>query len=138
MRYLLPPTDFYINFSCSLRCFYHLNFRPEFLNRVDKIIVFNALTHENIKAIVKLHVDYLANRLRNKNISIDLAKSALEYLAKKSYDPKYGARPVRRKLQDLIEDPLTYKLLEGVFTEGDTVKITFGKKTDGIELVKTK
>lgn len=113
-------------------------FRPEFLNRVDRVIVFNALTHENIKEIVKLHIKQLEKRLKNRNILLQLSPAGLEYLAKVSYDAKYGARPVRRKLQDLIEDPLTQKLLEGDFQDGDSIKVDANKKQDGVELVKVK
>lgn len=112
-------------------------FRPEFLNRIDKVIVFNALTHDGIKEIVKMHVDRLQKRLKDKNISLDLTKAGLEYLAKESFDSKFGARPVRRKIQDLVEDPLTNSLLEGVFHEGDTIKIN-AKKAGGIELTRVK
>ncbi|MBI2638737.1 ATP-dependent Clp protease ATP-binding subunit [Candidatus Peregrinibacteria bacterium] len=114
------------------------NFRPEFLNRIDKVIVFNALTHDNIKEIVKLHVAQLEKRLKTKNISLSMTPAGLEYLAKVSYDPKYGARPVRRKIQDLIEDPLTQKLLEGDFHEGDTIKINAKKDGNTIELTRAK
>ncbi|MBI4994934.1 ATP-dependent Clp protease ATP-binding subunit [Candidatus Peregrinibacteria bacterium] len=99
------------------------HFRPEFLNRVDKVIVFNALTHDDIKEIVKLHIGRLTGRVSDKHISIELTKAGLEHLAKVSYDAKYGARPVRRKIQDLVEDPFTQKFLEGEFKEGDAVKI---------------
>lgn len=113
------------------------HFRPEFLNRVDKVVVFNALTHGDIKEIVKLHLVRLQKRLTGRRISLDLTNSGLEYLAKESYDSKYGARPVRRKLQDLVEDPLTQKLLEGTFHDGDTIKIN-APKGGGIELSRAK
>ncbi len=99
------------------------NFKPEFLNRIDKTIVFRALTHDNIKEIVKLHLEQLQDRLKPKKLSIDLGITALDFLAQESYDPEYGARPVRRKTQDLIEDPLTELFLEGKFKEGDAIKI---------------
>ena len=111
-------------------------FRPEFLNRMDKIVVFQPLTHESIKAIVKLHLEYLQNRLEERKLTITADKNALEFLATESYDPEYGARPVRRKIQDLVEDPLTHGLLEGKFKDGDTIKIT--KKGKKLELVKGK
>ncbi len=114
------------------------NFRPEFLNRIDKVIVFNALTHENIIEIVKLHLVLLEKRLKVKDISISLTPGALDYLAKESFDPKYGARPIRRKLQDLVEDPLTQKLLEGEFHEGDNIKINVRKDGKGVDLIRAK
>ncbi|MFA6520832.1 MAG: ATP-dependent Clp protease ATP-binding subunit [Candidatus Gracilibacteria bacterium] len=113
------------------------HFKPEFLNRVDKIVVFSALTHENIKEIVRLHTEKLEKRLSGRKLSIRLTPQALEYLAKQSFDPKYGARPVRRKIQDLVEDPLTQKLLEGVFKEKDIIKIAL-EKGGGLQLTKTR
>jgi ATP-dependent Clp protease ATP-binding subunit ClpA len=104
------------------------------LNRIDKVVVFRALTNPDIKKIVKLHLAYLEERLRQKNISLSVTPGALEVLSKKSYDPKYGARPVRRAIQDYIEDPLTTKFLDSEFKEGDKVKIV--KKESGVELVK--
>ncbi len=110
-------------------------FRPEFLNRIDKIIVFNALTHEMIKEIVKLQISYLQDRIKGKDIKIDLTSAALEALANLSYDRQFGARLVRRKVQETVEDPLTTRYLEGEFKEGDTVQIA--QKDEGIELKKT-
>jgi len=110
-------------------------FRPEFLNRIDKIIVFDPLTHEHLKAIVQMNLSRLTKRLGDKQMSLDLTNAALDYLAKVSYDPKYGARPVRRKIQDLVEDPLTQKFLEGTLSEGDLVKIG-AKKDDGLTISK--
>lgn len=110
------------------------NFKPEFLNRIDKIIVFRALKHKDIKKIVRMHLDLLQNRLKEKDIKIEATPSATDYLARQSYDPQYGARPVRRKIQDLVEDPLTQKFLENEFKMGDTVKIT--KKGKGLSLEK--
>ncbi|MEK7171431.1 MAG: ATP-dependent Clp protease ATP-binding subunit [Patescibacteria group bacterium] len=112
------------------------NFRPEFLNRIDKVIVFNALTHDNIKEIVTLHIAKLTERIKDKRMTVELTKTGLDYLAKVSYDAKYGARPVRRRIQDLVEDPFTQKFLEGEFKEGDAVKIDANKKKDGVNLVK--
>ncbi|MFA6917600.1 MAG: AAA family ATPase, partial [Candidatus Gracilibacteria bacterium] len=110
------------------------HFRPEFLNRIDKVVVFHALTNENIKEIVKLNLSYLQKRLESKKIVLSTSPSALEVLSKAGYDPKYGARPVRRAIQEMVEDPLTEKFLDGTFKEGDTVKIV--KKGTGIALAK--
>lgn len=109
-------------------------FRPEFLNRLDKIIIFEPLTHANIKEIVKLLIGDLEKRLKLKNLRLNLSEGALDLLAKKSYDPDYGARPARRVLQDRIEDVLAEKLLDGEFNEGDTIRIL--KKGDEIILKK--
>lgn len=111
------------------------HFRPEFLNRIDKVVVFRPLKHGDIKEIVKMHIGYLQNRLNKKNILLDLSDGGLEVLAKLSYDPKYGARPVRRAIQEFVEDQLTEKFLDGVFKEGDTVKIL--KDGDSVKLSKS-
>jgi len=107
------------------------HFKPEFLNRIDKTIVFKALTQKNIADIVTLHIAMLQKRLSTKNITIEMTTSGLKALSKASYDPQYGARPVRRAIQDLVEDPLTQKFLEGEFKEGSVVIIstTKGKLT---------
>jgi ATP-dependent Clp protease ATP-binding subunit ClpC len=110
------------------------HFRPEFLNRIDKITVFHALTKPDILEIVKLHLSYLENRLKQKGITFTSTDGALELLAVEGYDPKYGARPVRRAVQELVEDPLTQKFLDGEFKEGDTVRLV--KKLDKIDIVK--
>lgn len=113
-------------------------FRPEFLNRIDKIVVFNALTHDNVKQIVKLLIDRLQERVKVKNLTLDLTKQGLDLLAKESFDAKYGARPARRRIQDLVEDPLTQMLLDGTIKEGDLVKISVDKSGQKIELTKSK
>jgi ATP-dependent Clp protease ATP-binding subunit ClpC len=110
------------------------HFRPEFLNRIDKTVVFKALTNPDIKKIVQLHLGYLQDRLESKNLTLHTSPGALEILSAASYDPKYGARPVRRALQEMVEDPLTGKFLDGEFKEGDKIKIV--KKGKGVELVK--
>lgn len=114
------------------------HFRPEFLNRVDKVVVFRPLTNDNIKDIVKLNIGYLQDRLKKKNLTLDLTPSGLEILAKLSYDPQYGARPVRRKLQELVEDVLTEKFLEGEFKEGDTIKIEKDGETVSLKKARVK
>lgn len=110
------------------------HFRPEFINRIDNIIVFKPLTHESIKEIVKIHVNDLQKRILEKNITLDLTEEALDLLATKSTDPEYGARPVRRKVQENLEDPLSQGLIDGEFGEGDTVQIV--KDGDNIKLLK--
>ncbi|MCD6109369.1 ATP-dependent Clp protease ATP-binding subunit [bacterium] len=104
------------------------HFKPEFLNRIDKTIVFRALTQKDIANIVTLHISMLQKRLSSKNLTIEMTPAGLKLLAKASYDPQYGARPVRRAIQDLVEDPLTQKFLEGEFKEGDAVIISVSKE----------
>ena len=87
-------------------------FRPEFINRVDKVIIFDPLTHDNVTDIVKLLITDLEKRLLDKDISIEFSDEALSLLAEKSYDPEYGARPARRVIADMIEDPITHMILD--------------------------
>ncbi|MBI5412059.1 ATP-dependent Clp protease ATP-binding subunit [Candidatus Peregrinibacteria bacterium] len=103
-------------------------FRPEFLNRVDKTIVFKPLTQKEICKIVGLQLKELEKRLEDKKIRIEATEAAIEFLARESYDPQFGARPVRRKLQQLVEDPVAEKILEGAFKEGDTIKLSLDEK----------
>lgn len=103
-------------------------FSPEFINRLDQMIVFRPLTHDHVKEIVKLHLDKLQKRLDKREIKIDIAPKALDYLASKSYDPAYGARPVRRTIQDLIETELSNKLLDDQLHDGEKIKVDLLKK----------
>ncbi|MBI2856801.1 MAG: AAA family ATPase, partial [Chloroflexi bacterium] len=96
-------------------------FRPEFLNRIDGVVVFHALAKDHIRQIVDLMLALVAKPLVEKNIKLEVSEAAKDVLATKGYDPAYGARPLRRVVQDLIEDPLSEGLLRGDFRSGDTV-----------------
>ena len=109
-------------------------FRPEFLNRVDETIVFHALEKEHILAIVDLMMKDLHKRLQEQEIALEVSNEAKEKLVEEGYDPAYGARPLRRTIQRLVEDPLAEDLLMGRFQAGDTVKVDVTK--DGIALLK--
>ncbi len=98
-------------------------FRPEFLNRVDDIIVFRQLTQEDIRAIARRMIASLDGRVRDLEITLTVTEEAIAELARAGFDPVYGARPLRRAIQSRIEDPLAEKLLEGVFHAGDTVTV---------------
>ncbi len=95
------------------------HFRPEFLNRVDEIVVFNRLKEEHIKGIVDIQMERLKERLTEKKISLELTDAAKGYLARSGYDPVYGARPLKRLIQRLIQDPIAMKLLQGEVKEND-------------------
>jgi len=97
------------------------SFRPEFLNRIDEVIVFHSLTRENVKAIVDLMMRRIREQLKAKDVEIELTDDAKNLLAEKGYDPALGARPLRRTLQRLVEDPLSEKLLWKEFKAGETV-----------------
>jgi ATP-dependent Clp protease ATP-binding subunit ClpC len=103
-------------------------FRPEFLNRLDEIIVFHELTKEQLRKIVDLMVKDLEGRLTERKIGLELTEKAKSWLAKEGYDPVYGARPLRRVIERYIENPLSSKVLRGELKEGDTVKVDLDKE----------
>lgn len=103
-------------------------FRPEFLNRVDDVIVFRQLTREEIKTIVDLMFQRLRARLEEQGIEIELSDAAREFLAEEGYDPTLGARPLRRAIQRLVEDPLSEALLAGRFTSGQKIVMDVKRK----------
>ena len=106
-------------------------FKPEFLNRVDEIIIFNSLGREEIKSIVEIQLKRLRQNLASRKMALEITDRAKALLADKGYDPVYGARPLKRTIQRLIQDPLAVKILEGEFKEGDRIKID----SDGDEML---
>jgi ATP-dependent Clp protease ATP-binding subunit ClpB len=98
-------------------------FRPEFLNRIDEIVEFEPLTRDQIGEIVELQLARLRARLAERGLSLELTDAAKEHLAEAGWDPTYGARPLKRAIQRLVENPLALRLLEGDFEEGDTVRV---------------
>jgi ATP-dependent Clp protease ATP-binding subunit ClpB len=99
------------------------HFRPEFLNRIDEIVVFHALTRDQLGEIVQLQLETLRRRLAERGIFLELTPGATELIAEAGWDPTYGARPLKRALQRLVENPLAMQLLEGEFGEGDTLLV---------------
>jgi ATP-dependent Clp protease ATP-binding subunit ClpB len=98
-------------------------FRPEFLNRVDDIIVFNGLTRKHLTAIVEIQLANVAKLLKDKKLGLELTPAAKERIINEGYDPQFGARPMKRAIQRLVQDPLALKLLNGDFLEGETVLV---------------
>jgi ATP-dependent Clp protease ATP-binding subunit ClpB len=99
------------------------HFRPEFINRVDEIIVFHALTREQMRTIIDIQLRGLMKRLEERKIRVELSERAKDLLIAEGYDPTYGARPLKRTIQRRVLDPLAMRVLQGEFGEGDTVKI---------------
>jgi ATP-dependent Clp protease ATP-binding subunit ClpB len=97
-------------------------FRPEFLNRIDEIVVFEALTREQLASIVEMQLRRLNERLSERGLTLELTDGAQELIAEAGWDPAYGARPLKRAIQRLLENPLALRLLEGDFREGDTIR----------------
>ncbi len=106
-------------------------FRPEFLNRIDEIIVFHGLTQGHVKQIVDLQMRDVAARLAEHGVTIELTEAARDWLAEEGYDPQFGARPVRRTLERYVENPLAKRLLAGEFNDGDTIVVDVVEDADG-------
>ena len=103
-------------------------FKPEFLNRVDEIIIFHQLTRDQVKRIIDLQINSLKKRLTDRHIDIELTDAAKELLLEEGYDPAYGARPMKRAIQRLVLDPLAVKVLAGEFKDGDAVVVDATKE----------
>jgi ATP-dependent Clp protease ATP-binding subunit ClpB len=104
----------------------HQHFRPEFLNRVDDVIVFRPLSKDQLTKIVDIQLAYLEKRLAERKITLEVTDAARELLAERGWDPVYGARPLKRAIQRLVQDRLAMLLLAGELSEGDTVNVDAG------------
>jgi ATP-dependent Clp protease ATP-binding subunit ClpC len=102
-------------------------FRPEFLNRLDDVIVFRAFTKADLIQILGLEVTKVLERLRKKNLKLELDEKAKDFLVEKGYDPQYGARPMRRAVERFFEDPLAEEILKGSVHEGEAILVTADK-----------
>ena len=98
-------------------------FRPEFLNRIDEIIVFHALNKEHLREIIGIMLARLKEELEERGVMIEFTDKAKDVLTDKGYDPDYGARPLRRAIQRLVENPLSEEMLKGAFEEGDVIVV---------------
>jgi ATP-dependent Clp protease ATP-binding subunit ClpB len=105
-------------------------FKPEFLNRIDDVVFFNALTEENIRKIVDVQLVKLQGLLAKRKLTLELTPQVLDFLGKTGYDPTYGARPLKRTIQKLLQDPLSIEILSGNFKEGDVIVGTLNKKDE--------
>jgi len=99
------------------------HFRPEFVNRIDEMVVFHALDEKNIKSIARIQLQYLEARLAKLEMKLQVSEAALAELAQAGFDPIYGARPLKRAIQAQIENPLSREILEGRFAAKDTIKV---------------
>jgi ATP-dependent Clp protease ATP-binding subunit ClpB len=109
-------------------------FKPEFINRLDDVVIFDALSEEQLEAIVDIQLDQLSHRLEARRLSLDVSDSARFWLAVRGYDPMYGARPLRRLIQQAIGDQLAKKLLAGEVKDGDTVPVKVSENGDSLVL----
>jgi ATP-dependent Clp protease ATP-binding subunit ClpB len=99
------------------------HFRPEFINRVDDTVVFHPLGQEQIRSIANIQFEYLRNRLRDNHMDIELTDAALDKLGEAGFDPVYGARPLKRAIQQQVENPLAQAILSGEFVTGDIINV---------------
>jgi ATP-dependent Clp protease ATP-binding subunit ClpB len=100
-------------------------FRPEFINRIDEVVVFHALDEKHIKSIAAIQLQYLTKRLAAMEFGLEVSDAALAELATAGFDPVYGARPLKRAIQAEIENPLAKEILSGRFAPKDTIKVDF-------------
>jgi ATP-dependent Clp protease ATP-binding subunit ClpB len=112
------------------------NFKPEFLNRIDETVIYHPLELARIKEIVTIQLQELGKRLSERHLTLQVSDVAAEYLAQEGYDPAYGARPLKRTIQRRIQDPLALMLLEGKFSDGDTVQVDLAPNGDGVVIGK--
>jgi len=113
-------------------------FNPEFLNRIDDVIIFHPLDTSHIKKIIDIHTESLRERLSALGVKLELTKQAKEFLAEKGFDPSFGARPLRRAIQRYLEDPLAEEMLKGTFSEGMTISVKLNKRTGELKFVEQK
>jgi ATP-dependent Clp protease ATP-binding subunit ClpC len=109
-------------------------FAPEFLNRIDDMIIFNSLSREDIHKIIDIELAKLYRRIEDLGYKVEMTEKAKDYIAEKGYDEKYGARPLNRAIQKFVEDPLAEEIINSTVKEGDTIKIDFNKKKEEIEI----
>jgi len=109
--------------SDAVRALLRAHFRPEFLNRIDETVVFHPLSRDNIRAIVDVQLKRLAERLESRRLTLDLDDAAKELLAERGFDPAYGARPLKRAIQQYLLDPVAYKIIAGDIKEGDHILV---------------
>ena len=109
-------------------------FAPEFLNRIDDVIMFNPLTEKDINRIIDIELRGLYERVKNLNYELKISTAAKDFIAKKGFDPQYGARPLKRAIQKLLEDEMAEAILRTELKEGDVINIGFDSKKDKLKI----
>jgi len=104
------------------------HFRPEFLNRIDEMVIFHSLSREHLTGIVEIQLRHVSKLLEDKGYQLEVSEAAREYLADVGYDPDFGARPLKRAIQRELQDPLALKILSGDFHEGDVIQVDRSKE----------
>jgi len=119
----LSGSDNYDSMKTAVMEIVGQHFRPEFINRVDESVVFQPLSADSIRMIAGIQVSHLATRLASRNLQLELSDAALDRLGEAGFDPVYGARPLRREIQQQVENPLAQKILAGDYISGDTIYV---------------
>jgi len=101
-------------------------FRPEFINRVDEVVVFHPLVKEQIRIIADIQIGFLRDRLAEREMSLEVSEAALDRLGEAGFDPVYGARPLKRAIRQQLENPLAQEILSGRFGPGDSIEVDVG------------
>jgi len=113
----------YLQMKASVLGVVQAHFRPEFINRLDDLVVFRPLDKKQIRSIARIQLDYLAKRLAERQLGLEITDAALDLLGSAGFDPVYGARPLKRAIQQQLENPLAQRILQGAFSPGQTVKV---------------
>lgn len=133
-QYLVDPDVDHVTKESLVMDAVRSNFKPEFVNRLDDIVIFSALTESELASIVDINIDRLATRLEPRRLTVGVTPQARAWLAKNGYDPIYGARPLRRLMQQQIDDQLANLLLAGKIADGATVRVDINSGSDGLQL----
>ena len=118
-----PGPTFAVQVRAAVMAVVGQHFRPEFINRVDEAVVFHPLGREQIRAITEIQVQYLHERLAERDMGLEVSTGALDRLGEAGFDPVYGARPLKRAIQQQLENPLAQEILAGVFASGDLIHV---------------
>ncbi len=122
-QFILDPDITELEMDMRVTELMQATFKPEFLNRVDEVVIFHRLSLEHIKGIVDIQLELLRKRLAERDITLEITDAAKAYLAQQGYDPAYGARPLKRLIQREIQDKWRLALLKGEFRDGDTIRV---------------
>ena len=108
------------------------SFAPEFLNRIDDVVIFNSLTKEDINQIIDIEMKGILTRIKDIGYSVKISKNAKDFLSEKGYDKNFGARPLKRAIQKYFEDPLAEEIISSNISEGDSIKVDLKKDKTGL------
>ena len=136
-QYLIDPSTSTEQKEEAVQALVRQAFKPEFVNRLDDIVVFQSLTEEDLGQIVELYIDRLGRRLADRRLQLAVTPEARGWLAERGYDPLYGARPLRRLMQKEIDDRLARSLLAGTIRDGDTVRVDIDRDSDGLTVARS-